>query len=173
MSISKKELLNVFEKLSSRIDMLSEQQKTFVRLFMSSQSFRRIAKTAGVHEATIARRLKRIAERIGNNDFIAVLSQNGNLTGEEMEVLKDRFVNGMAVKTIAENRKMTCYRVKKIIKENTGQKFEIRSTKSETNSKYQNSNVQNNLNVECGAAEGGICGCCQRRDEERTVLRSP
>ena len=118
-NINKKELLNLFEKLSARIDMLPKPQKTFVRLFMNSQKYRPIAKTAGVHEATIARRLKKIAIRISNNNFITALSGENHLPPEKMEILKDYFVTNLAMIRIAKNRNMSCYKVRKIIKECT------------------------------------------------------
>ena len=112
---SKKELLGIFEKLSTRVDMLPEQQRTFVRLFQSTQKYRPIAKTAGVNEGTIARRLKRIAEQISSNNFIAALSQNGSLPCETMEILKDYFVGDQPMIRIAKNRNVSCYKVRKII----------------------------------------------------------
>jgi DNA invertase Pin-like site-specific DNA recombinase len=115
--ISKKELLNLFERLSIRADMLPDEQRTFVRLFLAGGKYRPIANSAGVNEVTIARRLKKIADRISSNNFIAALSGNNNLPPEKMEILKDRFVNGMAVKTIAQNRNISYYKVRKIIKE--------------------------------------------------------
>jgi hypothetical protein len=122
-SISKKELLNLFENLSTRVDMLPDQQRAFVRLFLGYGKFRPIAKTAGVDEATIARRLKKIADRINSNNFIATLSGENNLPPEKMEILKDYFVRGLPMTKIAKNRKLTYYKVLKIIREqaNSGQ----------------------------------------------------
>jgi hypothetical protein len=114
---SKRELLGIFEKLSTRVDMLPVQQRTFVRLFQSTEKYRPIAKTAGVNEANIARRLKKIAERISSNNFIAALSQNGSLPCETMEILKDYFVTDQPMIKIAKNRNVSCYKVRKIIKE--------------------------------------------------------
>ena len=112
---SKKELLGIFEKLATRVDMLPVQQRTFVRLFQSTGKYRPIAKMAGVHEANIARRLKKIAERISSNNFIAALSQNGSLPCETMEILKDYFVADLPMIRIAKNRNISCYKVRKII----------------------------------------------------------
>jgi hypothetical protein len=113
--ISKKELLGIFEKLATRVDMLPVQQRTFVRLFQSTEKYRPIAKTAGVNEANIARRLKKIAERISSNNFIAALSQNGSLPCETMEILKDYFVGDQPMIKIAKNRNVSCYKVRTII----------------------------------------------------------
>jgi hypothetical protein len=71
---------------------------------------------AGVNEATIARRLKKIADRISSNNFITAMSQNSSITGEKMEILKDYFVNALPIARIAKDRNLSHYRVRKIIK---------------------------------------------------------
>ncbi len=112
----KKELLGLLDRFSTRIDLLSDEQKMFVRLFLDAQNFRSIATMAGVNEATIARRLKKIADRISSNNFITALSQNSSITGEKMEILKDYFVNALPMARIAKDRNLSRYRVRKIIK---------------------------------------------------------
>lgn len=114
--IRKKELLSLLDRFSTRIDLLSDEQKMFVRLFLGAQNFRSIATMAGVNEATIARRLKKIADRISSNNFITALSQNSSITGEKMEILKDYFVNALPMARIAKDRNLSRYRVRKIIK---------------------------------------------------------
>jgi predicted DNA-binding protein YlxM (UPF0122 family) len=114
--IRKKELLGLLDRFSTRIDLLSDEQKMFVRLFLDAQNFRSIATMAGVNEATIARRLKKIADRISSNNFITALSQNSSITGEKMEILKDYFVNALPMARIAKDRNLSRYRVRKIIK---------------------------------------------------------
>jgi hypothetical protein len=117
---NKKELLDLFEKHAGRIDLLGEQQKTFVRLFMSGQKFRTIAKTAGVHEATIARRLKRIALRISSNHFISALAVTSDASSgypEKIKIVKDHFLNGLSAKAISKNIGMSPYKVRKIIRQ--------------------------------------------------------
>lgn len=119
--ITKKELLNLFDNTPGRIDMLPVKDRAFINLFMSAQNFRTIAINAGVHEATIARRLKKIADRIKNDSFIFAIS-NKKLSKLKIEVLKDYFVNGMSMIQIAKNRKLSYYEVRKIIKESIGHK---------------------------------------------------
>jgi hypothetical protein len=114
--VNKRELLGLFVKLSTRVDMLPDKQRTFVRLFLGTQKYRPIAKMAGVNEVTIARRLKRIAEQISSNNFIAALSQENNLSPEKMEILKDYFVTDLPMIRIAKNRNLSCYMVRKIIR---------------------------------------------------------
>lgn len=113
--ITKNELLNLFEKLTGRIDLLADQQKAFVRLFMNGQKFRTMAKSAAVSEATIARRLKKIARLISSDDFITALTKTNDLSTEEMEIIKGHFVKGLSIKTIRKNTGLSRYKIKKII----------------------------------------------------------
>ena len=114
---TKKGLLDIFEAFTARVKMLSDEQITLVRFFQNTPNYRVIAKMAGVNEATIARRLKKIARHISGNNFFAALSENDNLPAEKMEILKDYFVSGLSVKIIAQNRNVSTYLVKKIVRQ--------------------------------------------------------
>jgi hypothetical protein len=97
--------------------MLPDEPRAFVRLFLADGKFRTIAGSASVNEATIARRLKRIARRISSNNFIAGLSEENNLPQEKMEILKDYFIRDLPMAKIVKNRNMSDYKVRKIIRE--------------------------------------------------------
>jgi transposase len=116
---NKKELLNLFEKHAGRIDLLNGQQKAFVRLFLNGQKFRTLANTAGVHEATIARRLKRIALRISSNNFIAALAVASDASEfpEKTKIIKDYFLNGLSIKAISKNTGISRYKVSKTVRQ--------------------------------------------------------
>ena len=117
--ISKNELLNFFEKYSARIDILPTRQKAFVRLFMSEQKFRTLAKAAGVNEANIARKLKKIAKKLSSDNFAAVLSQNQPM--KKMEIMRDYFLEDTPMIKISEKRNMTYYAVRKLLRAYSGQ----------------------------------------------------
>lgn len=115
LEIHKRALLDFFESVPGRVEMLPQQDRAFVRLFLVSQKIRLMAAMAGKHEATIARRLKRIAARISANNFVATLSDE-KLSKDEMQILRDYFVDGIAMLKIARNRNLNYYVVRKIIK---------------------------------------------------------
>jgi len=110
--MNKKKLLSLFEKLSSRIDMLPAGQKAFVMLFLNGQKYITLAKAAGVNEATVARRLRKIAARISSDNFLAALVQDGG-------VLKEKFISGKTSKQISRETGLSYYKVRKIIKTNS------------------------------------------------------
>jgi len=112
--LTKTELLTMFEKMLGRIDLLPGKEKAFVSLFLSSQQFRTLAKAAGVNEATIARRLKKIAERISNDMFIAALTQN-KMKSIKTKILKDYFIYNIPMRQIALKNNLTYYEVRKTV----------------------------------------------------------
>ncbi len=115
MGITKKELLMLFERLTARVDMLPQQQKALVRLFLAGQGYKDIAKIASVNEANVSRKLRKIADRINCDSFIAALSENNSMPAEKLEIIKDHFVNGLSARTVAKNTGLSCYEVSKII----------------------------------------------------------
>ncbi|MEN6385122.1 MAG: hypothetical protein ABFD79_07965 [Phycisphaerales bacterium] len=116
VKIKKRALLNLFESMPGRIEMLTERERALVNLFLSSQKFRHIALTAGIDEATIARRLKRIAARLASNDYVRALT-NKNLTPLKMQILRGYFIEGRSMLQIARDYNFKYCKVRKIIKE--------------------------------------------------------
>ena len=114
VKISKRNLLNLFEDLPGRVELLNANDRALVNLFLSSQKFRDIAANAKVHEATIARRLKKIAARIESNNFVNAISQN--LKPLELQILKDYFVNGLPMIKIARKNNIPYCSVRKLVK---------------------------------------------------------
>lgn len=121
-NISKNELLDTFEKLAARVELLDEEQRLLIRLFQAGQSYRAIAIMAGANEATIARRLRKIVRRISDDRFIAALSSE-NTQELQMKILKEKFINGKTVRQIAKNTGLSKYEIRKIIKQNTVNKI--------------------------------------------------
>jgi len=109
--MTKNELLDLLDRFAARAELLEERQQSLVRLFQSVQNFRTIAETAKVNEVTIARKLKRIAQRISSDAFISALTDNTN-----SEVVKKRFINGKSIRQIANETGLSSYEVRKIIK---------------------------------------------------------
>lgn len=112
--ITKRELLDLLEKIPGRIDMLPEMDKALIQLFLSSQKFRLIAIHAGVHEVTIMRRIKKIAQRINSNDFVNALS-NPNLPADKLQILKDYFIANIPMYKIARKNNVSYYEVRTLV----------------------------------------------------------
>ncbi|MFA6187135.1 MAG: hypothetical protein WC770_07995 [Phycisphaerae bacterium] len=119
VNITKDELLDTFGRLAGRIELLVGEQKAFVRLFQSIGDFKCIAKAANVHEATVARRLRKIAQRISDDKFISALTDDAKI-----EVVKKKYVNGKSARQIAIETGMSKYKVWKMIKKGIGNRIE-------------------------------------------------
>jgi len=114
--ISKNELLHILEKHSARVDMLPAGQRVFVTMFLNIRKFNMLARTAGVNEVTIARRLRKIIGRIISDNFLSALPQD-DLSEEKIEIIRSHFVNGLSVKSISKKTGISRYRVRKIIQQ--------------------------------------------------------
>jgi DNA-binding Lrp family transcriptional regulator len=116
LKIKKRVLMDTLEQLPGRVEMLNERDRAFVNLLLTSQKFRTIARAAGVHEATVARRLKKIAARITGDNFINALSQR-NITPAKMQILRDYFVDGLSMFKIAAKHKNSYHKIRKFIRQ--------------------------------------------------------
>jgi DNA invertase Pin-like site-specific DNA recombinase len=109
-NITKSRLLDTFDRLEGRVELLPGEQQAFVRLFQSVQSFKYIAQAVKIHQGTVARRLKKIAKRISDDKFVRAIieSQNG-------KIIKEKFINGKSVNQIAIETRLSKYEVKKVM----------------------------------------------------------
>lgn len=112
--IKKRQLLDLFEAYPGRIDLLSDKDKMLIDLFMASEKFKSIATAAGVHEATVARRLKKIAKRLKSDSFVIAMSHH--LPPEKMEIMRQYFVEGLSMLKIARQNNRPYCKIRKTIK---------------------------------------------------------
>ncbi|MHB0945821.1 MAG: hypothetical protein ACYC3B_01455 [Sedimentisphaerales bacterium] len=110
-NLTKNQLLGTFDRMVGRIELLAGEQRAFVRLFQNIRDFRCIAQTVKMHEATVARRLKKIAQRISDDKFVSALTDSAN-----SEVAKQKIIHGKSIRQIASETGMTKYKVWKMIK---------------------------------------------------------
>lgn len=113
--ITKRQLVNLFENQPTRLDFLSEKQRVLVTLFINLQNFRLIAKILNVNEVTIARRLKKIADCISDNNFSTAFKNNSDVS--RMKIAKDHFVNALPARSISKKRNLPYHKVRRIITE--------------------------------------------------------
>lgn len=105
------ELLGTFCRMEGRIELLADEERAFVRVFQNIQDFRCIGQAANVHEVTVARRLRKIAQRISDDKFLSALTDSGG-----SEVAKKKIVHGKSIRRIAKETKLSRYRVREIVK---------------------------------------------------------
>ncbi len=107
--------------LRSRVGLLGGKDRVLMTMYMENgNSFRQMARLAGVNEANIARRIHRVTRRLINGEYITCLRSRDKLDENEMDVAKDYFLAGLSIKRIAAKRGSTYYGVRKALKKIQG-----------------------------------------------------
>ena len=103
--------------LRSRVELLTGTDKLLMTMYLKNDnSFRQMARLAGVNEANIARRIHKITKRLIDGEYIICLRNRDKFTRAEMAIAKDYFLLGLSIKKIANKRRTTYYHVREILK---------------------------------------------------------
>jgi DNA-binding NarL/FixJ family response regulator len=81
----------------------------------NGNTFRQLARLAGVSEANIARRIRKLTSRLTDGNYVLCLRNRDKLTKAEMTIAKEYFLLGLSQKKIASKRKRTFYQVRNTI----------------------------------------------------------
>ena len=112
----KKEYRDRIDLLRSRVSMLTGKDKLLMTMYLSnSNSFRQMARLAGVSEASIARRIRKVKKRLIDGEYITCLRNRDKFTRTEMAVAKDYFLLGLSQRKISLKRNCSIYRIAKIL----------------------------------------------------------
>jgi len=79
----------------------------------NENTFRQMARLAGVNEATIARRIHKVVKRLLDGSYITCLYNKETLTPRQLEMARDYFVDGLPMREIADRHEVSIYRVRK------------------------------------------------------------
>jgi predicted DNA-binding protein YlxM (UPF0122 family) len=102
--------------LRGRADLLTGKDKALMTMYLEhGNSFRQMARVAGVTEVTIARRIRKLTDRLIDGHYITCLRSRGKFTALEMTVARDYFLTGLSMKNIAAKRHSTFYRIRKML----------------------------------------------------------
>jgi predicted DNA-binding protein YlxM (UPF0122 family) len=105
------------ELLRSRVTLLTGKDKLLMTMYLENgNSFRQLARLAGVSEASIARRIHKVTKRLIDGEYIMVLRNHDKFTRTEMAIAKDHFLLGLSHRKIALKRDYNAYQVCKILK---------------------------------------------------------
>jgi len=113
----KKDCRDRIDLLRIRASMLTGKDKLLMTMYLSnSNSFRQMARLAGVNEVSIARRIHKVTKRLIDGEYITCLRNRNEFTKTEMAVAKDYFLLGLSQRKIAIKRNHSVYRIRKILK---------------------------------------------------------
>ena len=105
------------ELLASRAELLTGKDKLLMTMYLKNgNSFRQMARLAGVNEAHIARRIHKITKRLIDGEYITCLRNRDQFSTTEMNVAKDYFLLGLSIKKVAAKQHFSYYRVRQTLK---------------------------------------------------------
>ena len=113
----KKTYRDRIELLRSRINLLVGEDRLLMTMYLDNgNSFRQLARLAGVKEARIARRIHKIIKRLTDSEYIRCLRNRDKFSRAELNISKDYFLLGLSISKIACKRRYTYYRIRKALK---------------------------------------------------------
>ena len=103
--------------LRSRAALLTGRDRLLMTMYLEKgNSFRQMARLAGVNETCIARRIHKVAKRLIDGEYITCLRNRDRFTADELAIAKDYFLLGLSMKKIAAKRHLTYYHTRETMK---------------------------------------------------------
>jgi predicted DNA-binding protein YlxM (UPF0122 family) len=116
-STAKNTCRETIELLRSRVGLLTGEDKLLMTMYLENgNSFRQLARLAGVSEASMARRIRKLTKRLIDGEYVKCLRNRDKFTKTEMAIAKEYFLLGLSRQKIALKRDYTYHRVRKILK---------------------------------------------------------
>ncbi len=120
----KSELLRQSDVIYARMDWLEDADRQLLGIFMNTNAtYKQMATLAGVNEATIARRVARIAKRLLDSNYPNIIRNAHHFTPLQMQIARGYYIEGKSENHIAEEMQCSRYFVRKTL----GQISEVRN----------------------------------------------
>jgi len=114
---AKNEIRDRIDLLRSRAALLTGKDKLLMTMYLdNANTFRQMARLAGVNEANIARRIHKIIKRLIDGEYITCLRNREIFSNAEMAVAKQYFLLGWSIKKIASEQGCSYYYARKSLK---------------------------------------------------------
>jgi predicted DNA-binding protein YlxM (UPF0122 family) len=114
---AKNEVRDRIDLLRSRAALLTGKDRLLMTMYLdNSNTFRQMARLAGVNEANIARRIHGIIKRLIDGEYITCLRNREIFSNTEMAIAKQYFLLGWSIKKIANKQGCSYYRTRKSLK---------------------------------------------------------
>jgi len=116
-NINNNECYDITDLLRHRIKLLRGEDKLLMIMYLEKgNSFRQMAKLAGVHETIIARRIHKITKRLLYGEYITCLRNSKRFSAIELSIAREYFLTGLSMREIARKRQITYYQVRKVLR---------------------------------------------------------
>jgi predicted DNA-binding protein YlxM (UPF0122 family) len=111
------EVRDRIDLLRSRAKLLTGKDRLLMTMYLdNSNTFRQMARLAGVNEANIARRIHKIIKRLIDGEYITCLQNREIFSNAEMAIAKQYLLLGWSIKKIASAQGCSYYRARKSLK---------------------------------------------------------
>jgi transposase len=102
------------DTLRMRVDLLGGTDRVLMKLYLDGGGkVSDMARLMGLSESTVARRIRRIKERLMDGRYIECFKRREELGKVNMGIARDLLVGGLRQKEIAEKRGLSAYQVRK------------------------------------------------------------
>lgn len=99
-----------------RMDMLGEVDRALMKMYLESGcSFADIARVMGVSQTTASRRIRNLTRRLLDGRYVACMRNRERIGEDALRVARDHLIEGLSQPAIASKRRMTVYRVRKLL----------------------------------------------------------
>ncbi|MCJ7730559.1 MAG: hypothetical protein MUO27_11890 [Sedimentisphaerales bacterium] len=106
------------DMLRCRVGLLTGKDRVLMQMYLdNANTYRQMARLAGVNEANVARRIHKLIRRLLDGQYITCLRSRANLTEEQIEMARDYFVVGLPMREIADRHGTTYYVVRQTMKQ--------------------------------------------------------
>ena len=104
------------DKIRCRAQRLPDPDRTLVTMYLdNANSYRQMAKLTGLNESTVARRIRKIINKLRDDRLNAVLTAGKTLTQRQKKIANDYFLRSMTLKEIAKTHRTSYYNVRKTV----------------------------------------------------------
>ena len=101
------------ERVWARAHLLTKRDRALLALHVDAgNSFHQIARLLGVRPTTIARRIRKITERLIDQTYPLCVRSPECFTRRELTIIRDFFITGLTMKEISEDRNVSYYRAR-------------------------------------------------------------
>ena len=101
------------ERLQNRLSLLRGTDKILMKMHLENgYSFADLSRLAGVSQATISRRIKKIAERLTGKEINTYYMYRSDFDSGQRRIIKDHLRDGLSQREICNRRNITRYRVR-------------------------------------------------------------
>ena len=101
-----------------RLNLLNGREKIIMTMYLEKgNSIRQIARLLGVDEMKISRKIQKLTHTLSDGIFIKCLKKRDKLSGREMSIARDYFLNGHSIRSIADKHNWSFYRVREELQE--------------------------------------------------------